>query len=60
MQRYGLFLNPPNFLAVFFHKHAFYGDFLCFSLFFGRFLVILVLVFVIWVCGGAEGDFAGI
>ena len=60
MQRYGLFLNPPNFFRYFFKKHAFYGDFLCFSLFLGRFLVILVLVFVIWVCGGAEGDFAGI
>ena len=34
--------------------------FLCFSLFLGRFLVILVQVFVIWVCGGAEGDFVGI
>ena len=60
MQRYGLFLNPPNFFAIFFKKLASHGDFLCFSLFFGRFLVILVLVFVIWVCGGAEGDFAGI
>ena len=60
MQRYGLFLNPPNYFAIFFQKLAFYGDFLCFPLFLGRFLVILVLVFVIWVCGGAEGDFAGI
>ena len=34
--------------------------FLCFSLFLGRFLVILVQVFAIWVCGGAEDDFAGI
>ena len=34
--------------------------FCVFPCFLGRFLVILVLVFVIWVCGGAEGDFAGI
>ena len=60
MQRYGLFLNPPNYFAIFFFFFSFYGDFLCFSLFLGRFLVILVLVFAIWVCGGAEGDFVGI
>ena len=60
MQRYGLFLNPPNFFAIFFQKLASYGVFLRFSLFLGWFLVILVQVFAIWVCGGAEGDFVGI
>ena len=34
--------------------------FLCFCLYLGRFLFIFVLFFVIWVCGGAEGDFVGI
>ena len=60
MQRYGLFLNPPNFFAIFFQKLAFLGDFWCFPLFLGWFLVFLVLVFVIWVGGGVEGDFTGI
>ena len=50
----------PNKILELIEKQSDVLIFLCFSLFLGWFLVILVLVFVIWVCGGAEGDFAGI